>query len=77
MTPLHLAAGAEVNDPVAGLKILLDHGANPLALTTTRSTALHMTRSRAFASHLIERDYWLARKGHPFDPTAGSYPKSG
>jgi hypothetical protein len=67
VTPLHLAVTASrTDDQSAALDILFRHGANPLALTSWRSTALLLVTSCTVA---IERDYWLARKGRRFDPT--------
>jgi ankyrin repeat protein len=55
---------------MATLKALSRHGANPLALTMRRdSNVLMTTRNCAVASHLVERDYWLAREGRHFNPT--------
>jgi hypothetical protein len=55
---LHLA-GSSRNTKTASLKTLLRHGANPLALTWTRSTALRFAGSCVIATHLVEHDFWL------------------
>jgi hypothetical protein len=51
------------------LKAILRYGFNPLALGLDGDTALHCVASCAVASHLVDRDYWLAREGRQFDPT--------
>lgn len=69
-TPLHcVVSGSHSDERVVATRALLRHGANPLALTTEGCTTMHNVRSFAVASHLVERDYWLAREGGQFDPT--------
>jgi hypothetical protein len=72
VTALHLLMPyGPSDDRIAALKALLRHGGNPLAVSSMHGySALHFVESTAFASHLVERDFLLAREGQPFNPSA-------